>query len=137
MWPAATVLACALSALGRSENRFHPIVFEASVPREASPNAEAFVTRDPARIHLVTSSFAFRHAMASPDYCGRRSSLAKIASMVVHEEWHLRHGADEEGAYLAQLAALVHLGYDQGSQTYASVRKAMLHVTRGSPRRGR
>jgi hypothetical protein len=124
-----------LSALGRSERHFHPIVFDASVPPGGSPNAEAFVSHDPKRIHLITSSFVFREAMSAHDRCGRRSSLAKIASMVVHEEWHLRHGADEEGAYLAQLATLIQMGFDQGSPTYASVRKAMLHVTRGSPRR--
>jgi hypothetical protein len=38
------------------------------------------------------------------------SALAKIASIIVHEEWHLRHGLDEGGAYDAQLLTLTRIG---------------------------
>ena len=50
------------------------------------------------------------------------------ASLLVHEEWHLRHGADERGAYLAQLTALHALGFDEHSSVYWGVKKAMLRV---------
>jgi len=128
MWSAASVLVCALSMLGRSDRHFHPIAFVDGVPRGGSPSAEAFVTREPDTIYLVTSAAAFRAVAESRDACGPRAAIAKLASILVHEEWHLRHGADERGAYQAQLTTLVFLGFDEHSSLYHGVKRAMLSV---------
>ena len=126
MWSAATVLACALSMLGRSERHFHPINLVEVAPLGASRNVEGFVTHDPGTIHVLTSSAIFREATMSRSLCGRHQAVAKIASIIVHEEWHLRNGADERGAYQAQLTALAALGYDDSSPVHWAVRRSML-----------
>jgi hypothetical protein len=43
---------------------------------------------------------------------------------LAHEEWHVRHGADEAGAYDTQLMALLSVGVDFGSGLYYKVRKS-------------
>lgn len=128
MWSAASVLVCALSMLGRYDRHFHPIAFVDTVPRGGSPNAEAFVTRERDTIYLVTSTAVFRAATESRDNCRPRAAIAKIASILVHEEWHLRNGGDERGAYQAQLTTLAQLGFDEHSHVYYGVKKAMLSV---------
>src|SRR5688572_7045480 len=128
MWSAASVLVCALSMLGRSDRHFHPIAFVDTVPRGGSPNAEGFVTRERDTIYLVTSTAAFRAATESRGDCRPRAAIAKIASILVHEEWHLRNGEDERGAYQAQLTTLARLGFDEHSHVYYGVKKAMLSV---------
>ena len=126
MWSAATVLVCALSVLGRSERHFHPINLVDVAPPGASQNAEGFATRNPDTIHLLTSSAAFREAAKAQTYCGARPALAKVASILVHEEWHLKNGPDERGAYSQQLTTLAALGYDESSSLYWGVKKSML-----------
>lgn len=126
MWSAATILACALSMLGRSERHFHPINLIEAAPLGVSRNAEGFVTRDPGTIYVLTSSAVFREAAASRNECGAREAVAKIASIIVHEEWHLRNGADERGAYQAQLTALAALGFNEESRVHWAVRRSML-----------
>ena len=126
MWTAAAVLACALSMLGRSERHFHPINLLEAAPLGVSRNAEGFVTRDPGTIHLLTSSAVFREATTARGECSPRAAVAKIASIIVHEEWHLRNGADERGAYQAQLTALAALGFNEESRVHWGVRRAML-----------
>jgi hypothetical protein len=128
MWSAASVLVCALSILGRPERSFHPIAFVESVPRGGSPNAEAFVLRDPDTIYLITSSQVFRSATESRESCKPRAAIAKLASILVHEEWHLRKGENERGAYHAQLTTLAQLGFDEHSHVYHGVKRAMLSV---------
>ncbi len=128
MWSAASVLVCALSMLGRPERTFHPIAFVDGVPRGGSPNAEAFVLRNPDTIYLITSSPVFRTAAASREACKPRAAIAKLASILVHEEWHLRRGVDERGAYHAQLTTLALLGFDEHSLLYHGVKRAMLSV---------
>jgi hypothetical protein len=56
-----------------------------------------------------------------------------IASVLVHEEWHLRHGSDEQGAYLAQLTALAAIGAD--SATLYSVRRSLQDVVTAQRKR--
>jgi hypothetical protein len=56
--------------------------------------------------------------------CGPLQALRKIASVVVHEEWHVRHPGDEEGAYAAQLNALAELGVGPGNPLYLDVWRA-------------
>ena len=125
---AASVLVCALSMLGRSERHFHPIKLVDAVAPGGSPTAEAFVTHGPDTINIVTTSGVFREAARASRPCKERAAIAKIASLLVHEEWHLKHGADERGAYLAQLTALNALGFDEHSIVYWGVKKAMLRV---------
>jgi hypothetical protein len=56
--------------------------------------------------------------------CGSRRALAVLASIVVHEEWHLRLGSDERGAYEAQLFELTRLGLAFSPES-TRVRRAM------------
>jgi hypothetical protein len=46
--------------------------------------------------------------------------------MLVHEEWHLRHGRDEQGAYYAQLTTLAALRAQP--ITINKVRQAMMEA---------
>jgi hypothetical protein len=46
--------------------------------------------------------------------------------MLLHEEWHLRHGSDERGAYYAQLTGLQQLGSGPGRWSYEMVRRGMM-----------
>lgn len=133
MWSAATIVVCALSMLGRSERHFHPINLVEVAPFGASRNVEAYVTRNPGTIHLLTSSAVFREAARSRNRCGAHQAVGKIASILVHEEWHLQHGADERGAYHAQLTALTALGFDAQSVVHSSVKRAMLTVLQKPP----
>src|SRR5688572_31105414 len=73
------------------------------MPRRSSQRAST-------RSILLTTSEAFRTALKAQTRCGNRNALRKLASILVHEEWHLRHGSDEEGAYSAQLTTLTMLG---------------------------
>lgn len=138
-------LICALDLLGRSMNTMPPIEFLAAPPPHVSPRTEAFVSRSTRTITLITSAAAFRDAR-----CENRESLAKLASILVHEEWHVRNGADERGAYEAQLMSLMRLGYGPDSSVYYWVKRSMQSVlqqqkrpkvamaeTRGSPAQAR
>ncbi len=121
---AAAVLVCVLNLLGRP---MPPIVLLDIRPPDASANAEAFVRRNPDTIYLLTGTAIFRDAQR-----GDRQAWKKLASILVHEEWHLRHGADERAAYQAQLIELIRLGESPGRPNYSGVVKAMLAVTRGA-----
>ena len=125
MWTAATVIVCALDLLGRSAGTFPPIRLIDGPPPGASANVEGFVLSGDRTIYLVTSSSAFRDAETSQSRCGNRAAIRKIASVLVHEEWHVRNGPDERGAYLAQLTALAALGAGQNTRQYGEVRRAM------------
>jgi hypothetical protein len=109
MITAAAVVVCALDLLGRSTGSTVPIRFLDVPPANASANVEAFVIRNPDTMYLVTSTAAFRDAMRGPGEPGHLDGCRKIASVIVHEEWHLRYGDDEEGAYIAQITALMRL----------------------------
>jgi hypothetical protein len=56
------------------------------------------------------------------------AAFIKLASIIIHEAWHVRHGQDERGAYLAQLLTLSRLGAGPGSDVYRGVHKSMLAV---------
>ena len=126
MLSAAAVLACALTVLGRSEHRFPPINLVDTAPLGASRNVEAWVTHNPDTINILTSSPVFQQVARSRDRCAPRDAVAKVASLLVHEEWHLRHGPDERGAYSAQLTALIVLGFDEQTMLYGGVKRSML-----------
>ena len=56
------------------------------------------------RIHIYNGSGLFRCARPSNE---NYQCVLKLASVIVHEAWHFRHGASETGAYDAQLAFLM------------------------------
>jgi hypothetical protein len=113
---ATAVVACTLALLGRSADSMPPIRLIEAPPAHVSTNAEAFVWSGEAMIYVITSAPAFRDAR-----CRSQESLVKLASVLVHEEWHVRHGGDEGGAYDAQLMTLLFLGARMDSQVYRGV----------------
>jgi hypothetical protein len=118
---------CALNVLGRAAATLPPIELVASPPPDVSPEADAFVRHPLPTIHLVTSSAVFRDAR-----CTNRRSLVRLASVIAHEEWHVRRGpGDEKGAYEQQLLTLMRLGAGPDSVEYQRVRRAMLEVLEG------
>ena len=125
MWTAETVLVCALSLLHRSPGSFPPIELVEMRPPYVSANADGYVPLDDARIYLVTTSPAFDRASRALYKCGDVNALRKIASVLVHEEWHVRHGSDEHGAYIAQLSTLHYLGAGPGNPLYTEVTRSM------------
>jgi hypothetical protein len=139
MFSAASVVVCALSMLGRSAGTLPPIAFVDVPPPGVSRQADAFVPRAHDTIYLVTSAPAFQTAQRASYRCGERLALAKVASVIVHEEWHIRHGADERGAYEAQVMVLrATMGFDAESGIVDGVRAAMRATLReqsaGAPR---
>ena len=131
MSAAGIVLLCALDLLGRSPDRVPPIDILAARPPQASPTAEAFADSRTGTIYLIASAPSFRAAEAaqsSADECRDADSLKMVASIIAHEEWHLAHGPDEEGAYYAQLMTLQLLGLGPNSIPHACVKRAMQTV---------
>lgn len=128
MWTAEAVLVCAMSMLGRPASSFPPIELVERAHHGASIGAEAYVRREELRIYVVTDSETFREARVSQNRCGNTMAIRKIASVLIHEEVHLRQGAGEKTAYEAQLTTLTALGAGPGSTAYASVKRAMRYT---------
>ena len=128
MWTAASVLACALSVLGRSERSMPPIELIDTAPLGVSVGAEAFVSQDTRTIYLITSSPVFQTALSGRTHCTDSVEMRKLASILAHEEWHVRHGPDEQAAYHQQLITLIRLGLQPGSSVYHSVQSSMQRV---------
>jgi hypothetical protein len=126
MWTAASVLACALSVLGRSESSMPRIELVDIAPPGVSVGAEAFVRRG--TIHLITSSSVFETALRARQGCTHSQAMRKLASILAHEEWHVRHGPDEKAAYELQLMTLIRLGLQPGSGVYREVQLSMQRV---------
>jgi hypothetical protein len=126
------VLVCALTLLHRSVESFPPIEFVDVRPPYVSANADAYVPLGQARIYLITTSPAFSRARRAVYKCGDLNALRKIASVLVHEEWHVRHGSDEAGAYAAQLSTLTSLAAGPGNPVYYEVTKSMQVAIRRS-----
>jgi hypothetical protein len=125
---AATIIACALVLLGKSESTMPRIVLVDVPPVYASPQVEAYVRPSDDTIYVVTSSPLFRTVQGWKSECGDPLALKKLASVLVHEEWHIRHGGPERDAYYAQLTALVQLGVPPGHGVYTSVMRSMQAV---------
>jgi hypothetical protein len=117
------VLVCALGLLGRSASTLPPIQLIAAPPAGVAANVEAFVRAGSGVISVLTSTETFEEAQRSE--CRAYDVVAKLASIVAHEEWHVLHGADERGAYEAQLATLVRLGVSLTSRVFAGVMRSM------------
>jgi len=75
-------------------------------------------------IVLVTSTAAFVDARQATTPCSDAEAIREIAGVLVHEEWHVHHGVDEEGAYDAQLTALVFVGAPIDGGLYHKVKKS-------------
>jgi hypothetical protein len=90
---------------------FHalPIELVSELPDGASRGAEGWTTFDdagrPDRIFIYTKSDVF--ACANKRFHASYQCRLKLASVIVHEAWHLRNGHGEAGAYAAQLAFLI------------------------------
>ncbi len=134
MISAASVLVCALELLGRGSQTLPPIHLVDVAPPGASAHVEGFVRPNSGVIYLLTSSAVFRAAQES--HCHDLDSLRKLASIIVHEQWHVRHGSDEARAYAAQLGALVYLGVSPGSALYYGVVRSMQATLAARSRRG-
>jgi hypothetical protein len=101
-------------------------------PRDVAANVEGFVRAGSGVISLVTDSDVFETAQRG--HCRDYRALVKLASIIAHEEWHVRHGADEAGAYQAQLDALADLGVPLASALHVGVQRAMFIVLDEGPR---
>lgn len=129
MWTAASALVCALTVLNRSEATFPPIEILDVAPAYVSVGTEAFVRHSTNTIYLIASSAVMRDAAGRHEHdCGDRVAVKKLASILIHEEWHLKHGADEQQAYQRQLTALTELGAGPGTSVYRDVQLAMQRV---------
>ena len=134
MLSAASVLVCALETLGRAPGALPPIQFVDVAPREASAHVEAYVPPNASTIFLLTTSAVFRAVQRSD--CTNLGASLKLASIIVHEEWHVRHGTDERGAYQAQLDALIRLGARIDGVLFQGVMRSMETVLAArAPRR--
>ena len=91
------------------------------------------MVRNPDTIYLITSSAVFRDAMRVRSMYEDINVFRKIASIIVHEEWHLKHGPDEQGAYYAQLTMLSALG--ARPELITTVRKSMFAAVAEQKRR--
>jgi len=121
MWTAEVILVCALNMLGRSAASLPPIELVRTVPVDVSATAEGFVRPGDRRIYLVATTSAFQSAQLSLDRCGNTMAIRKIASVLIHEEVHLKQGAGERAAYEAQLTTLTALGAGPTTAVYRGV----------------
>jgi hypothetical protein len=129
VWSAEAVLVCALELLGRSPQRFPAVEFVEHAPAGVSASAEGYAFYAEARIVLVTSTSAFTNARGARDRCGDVEAIREIAGVLAHEEWHVRHGPDEQGAYDAQLTALLFLDAGRISPLFHKVMLAKQAVS--------
>jgi hypothetical protein len=88
-----------------------PVALASVLPHGASPTAEGWTTYAAdgraERIFLYTGSDMFRCARWP---LSMRQCLLRVASVLVHEDWHVRHGRSESGAYEAQVVFLLRRG---------------------------
>ena len=102
------VLDGALKLAGRHLYGHLPLALASELPPRLSLDAEAWTVFDEkgrgTHAFVYTHSRTFRCA-SLPGRDQARCQL-KLASVIVHEAWHLLHGRDEAGAYDAQLVFL-------------------------------
>jgi hypothetical protein len=123
---ASAALVCALAALNRTAATLPPIEILDTPPPYVSVGTEAFVRGG--TIYVIGSSAVVRDAAGSRGRCGDPFAVKKLASVLIHEEWHLKHPGDERGAYYRQLIALQQLGVMPGTPVYRDVQLSMLRV---------
>jgi len=91
-------------------------------PPDANPIAEAWVRYNgdgsPVPVvYVAADSYVYRDAPRN------YQSLVKLAGILAHERWHLRHGPDEIGAYDTQLSTMTYL--HASSPNLAEVRRSL------------
>lgn len=136
---ASFVLVCALELMGRSAQQLPPILI-VDRPVDATLQAVAFVRKGEPAINIIGTSPLFRAAVEANQHrseCRGLDLLRLLASSIAHEEWHLRHGPDERGAYLAQMTEIQRLGSGPGRWPYEAVRRAMKASLAGQELRAR
>jgi hypothetical protein len=106
-WPAP--IATALTLLGWSRDQIPRIVVAKTRPPEVSPRAEAWIQCDgdgvaQPVIYVAADTYTYLDALRED-----RQALIKLAGILAHEQWHIRHGLDEVGAYEAELVVMLHL----------------------------
>jgi len=99
-------LDAALMLAGQSAAKL-PITLSATVPETASVGVQGWTTVGAdgkgERIFVYTGSDTFRCAQRSDsDY----QCVLKLASVIVHQAWHFKYGANEARAYDAQIVFL-------------------------------
>lgn len=126
MWTVESVFLCALSLLGRSAQNFPPTQFIEKPPLGVSRLAVGYTIHQGKDTHivLVTSTAAFLDARQATTPCSDAEAIREIAGVLAHEEWHVRHGVDEAGAYDAQLRALLLAGAALDGGLYHKVEKS-------------
>ena len=123
---ASAALVCALAALNRTAETLPPIEILDSPPPYVSVGTEAFVRNG--TIYVIGSSPVVHWAAGREGRCGDLFAVKKLASVLVHEEWHLKHPGDERGAYYRQLIALQEMGVTPGHAVYRDVQLSMQRV---------
>jgi hypothetical protein len=102
------VLEKALRLAGPQSYAQFSFVLTSELLPTVSRDAEAWTVYDEHgmgnRIFVYTRSRVFR--CASVSHRDQGQCLLKVASIIVHEAWHLRNGPDEVGAYEAQIIFL-------------------------------
>jgi len=134
VFTATFVFACALDVLGRGAATFPPVRFIAHPPPGVSRLAQGYALPDTGEIVLITSTEAFTQAQKSG--CKDPDAVREVASVIAHEEWHLRHGPDEGGAYDAQLMALLIAGENMDGPLFHKIKQAKLAVLASAKRTG-
>ena len=134
MWTATAALVCALGVLNRSEASMPRIEILDRPPAFVSTGAEAFVQRNPNIIFIIASSEVVRDAVDPRGGCGDLFAVKKLASILIHEEAHLRYGDNEERAYYRQLITLIQLGLGPDSRVYRDVQLSMKAVLKARKR---
>jgi hypothetical protein len=127
---AVAAMVCAFAALGRGPADLPAIELLDTAPPNASAHVEGFVHAGGDTIFIVTTSDTFTTVQRSD--CGDTAAVKKLASIIAHEEWHVLHGAGEQGAYEAQLGTLIRLGVHPGSPIHYAVVRSMLGARRST-----
>jgi hypothetical protein len=88
-----------------------PIELASSVPDGASPGVEGWTSYrangEGERISIYTGSAIFRCARLPHENPQSHECVLRLASVIVHEAWHVSSGRQEAGAYIAQIAFLM------------------------------
>jgi hypothetical protein len=129
-------LTTAIMLLGWFDDAVPRIEIVGTKPPDATATVEAWVrfNADGSAMPIIyvrTDTDVYR-AAAQEDY----QALVRLAGILAHERWHVRHGRDEIGAYTAQLATMEYLGAH--SMYLAVVRRALRMVEqakRSDPRK--
>ncbi len=74
------------------------------LPPQVHSNTEGFHFEDDDHVYINTHSDVYQAAQR-----GNRDAIIKLASIIAHEAWHVQNGADERGAYTAQIHTLQRL----------------------------